>query len=69
MRIQDENIKDALPSLYLNIAKCFEDLQDIGNALKNYKLALGCAGSLPDDGYSNMIRAGIENGIQRVLES
>jgi rifampin ADP-ribosylating transferase len=69
LRIQDESIKDALPSLYLNIAKCFEDLQDIGNALKNYELALGCARSLPDDGYSNMIRGGIENGMQRVLKS
>jgi rifampin ADP-ribosylating transferase len=67
LRIPNKGAKDALPSLYLNIAKCFEDLHDRGNALKNYELALGYARSLPDDGYSNMIRAGIGNGMERVI--
>jgi tetratricopeptide (TPR) repeat protein len=68
LRIPDEDVKGALPSLYLNIAKCYEDLHDAGNALKNYELALEYAQSLPDDGYSNMIRGGIENGMKRVIK-
>ncbi|HJP63712.1 MAG TPA: hypothetical protein VJ844_09735 [Mucilaginibacter sp.] len=69
LRIKDEGIRESLPSLYLNIAKCFEDLRDPGNALKNYELALDHARSLPGNGYGNMIRAWIENGMQRVLKS
>ncbi|MBS1533403.1 MAG: rRNA adenine methyltransferase [Bacteroidetes bacterium] len=69
LRIKDEGVKETLPSLYLNIAKCFEDLHDAGNALKNYELALDYTRFLPDNGYSNMIRAGIGNGMKRVLES
>ena len=29
LKINDKNIKGALPSLYLNIAKCHEDLKDL----------------------------------------
>lgn len=54
------------PSLYLNIAKCHEDLHDLTKARENYRSALRFAAYLPDDGYSNMIKAGIANGIQRV---
>ncbi|HVS91212.1 MAG TPA: hypothetical protein VHE59_04210 [Mucilaginibacter sp.] len=67
LRIKDESVKETLPSLYLNIGKCHEDLHDAGNAMKNYELALEYAQFLPQDGYGNMIRAGIENGIKRVV--
>jgi rifampin ADP-ribosylating transferase len=69
LRIPDTNIKDVLPSLYLNIGKCYEDLNDPDTALKNYELALDHARSLPDDGYGNMIRAGIANGIKRTVNA
>src|SRR3954465_13581427 len=36
----NNNVISALPSLYLNIAKCYEDLGDPGNAKKNYELAI-----------------------------
>ncbi len=64
--INDENAKGAFPSLYLNIAKCYEDLNDQGNALKNYELAHAASNILPDDGYGNLIRNGIKNGIERI---
>lgn len=64
--LDDEGIKGMLPSLYLNIAKCHEDLHDFIKANENYRLALAYTSFLPDDGYGNMIRAGINAGIARV---
>jgi tetratricopeptide (TPR) repeat protein len=66
LKINDDNVKEALPSLYLNIAKCYEDLNDFTNAGINYELALSHVGLLPDNGYRNLIKAGIMNGIERV---
>jgi tetratricopeptide (TPR) repeat protein len=67
LKINDDNVKGALPSLYLNIAKCHEDLNDFQNARINYKLALTFSNLLPDNGYGNMIKGGIKNGIDRVM--
>lgn len=66
LKINDGTINDSYPSLYLNVAKCYEDLNDYHNAEKNYRLALSFSNLLPDDGYGNMIRSGIINGIKRV---
>jgi rifampin ADP-ribosylating transferase len=66
LSMNDDTVKANYPSLYLNIAKCHEDLDDIENAGKNYQLALSFANQLPDDGYGNMIKAGITNGLRRI---
>lgn len=66
LRINDESVKSTYPSLYLNIAKCYEDLKNPDEAKKNYQLALAFTSSLPDDDYATMIRAGIAKGIERV---
>lgn len=66
LKIKDDTVKGAYPSLYLNIAKCFEDLNDFDNARKNYQLGLSYTNLLPDNGYGNMIKAGIMNGIERI---
>jgi hypothetical protein len=58
-----------LPSLYLNIAKCHEDLGAVESALLNYRLAESSVYSLPDDGYGNLIRNGIANGIARIYST
>ena len=55
-----------LPSLYLNIAKCHEDLGDPVQAESNYRLAASFEKYLPEDGYGNMIRSGIRNGLERI---
>lgn len=39
LKINDESVNGALPSLYLNIAKFKEELGDVKNAKKNYDLA------------------------------
>jgi rifampin ADP-ribosylating transferase len=36
LKINDVTVKAAFPSLYSNIAKCYEDLNDLGNAKKNH---------------------------------
>jgi tetratricopeptide (TPR) repeat protein len=66
LKINDDTIKGSYPSLYLNIAKCYEDLNDFDNARKNYQLALSFTNLLPDSGYGNMIKGGIMSGIERV---
>lgn len=66
LAIDDDSAKASYPSLYLNIAKCHEDLKDFVKARETYLLALDATVSLSDDGYSNMIRAGINNGLERV---
>ena len=64
--IDDPGVKETYPSLYLNIAKGYEDLKDIENARKNYQTAFSFTGQLRDDGYGKMIKSGIINGIERV---
>lgn len=66
LKINDDTIKATYPSLYLNIAKCYEELNDFDNAIKNYQLALSFTNLLPENGYGNMIKGGICSGIERV---
>lgn len=66
LKINDGSVNETYPSLYLNIAKCYEDLKQADKATKYYQLALSYAGALPDDGYGNMIKQGINNGLKRV---
>lgn len=62
----DETAKASLPSLYLNVAKGYEDLQDFIAARQFYTFANEAARHLPDDGYNHLIRTGIINGLNRV---
>ncbi len=39
LKINNDTVKSAFPSLYLNIAKCYQDLSDLDKAKKNYELA------------------------------
>lgn len=56
------------PSLYLNLGHSYEDAGDRDEARRYYDLAAGCAGDLPDDGYSAMVRRGIGAGQRRCAE-
>jgi rifampin ADP-ribosylating transferase len=38
-KINDDSVNSALPSLYLRISACYEELNDAGNARKNHELA------------------------------
>ena len=66
LKVDDPAMSGTYPSLYLNIAKCHEDMGDLIKAKENYLQALHHTSALPDDGYSNMIRAGVNKGIERM---
>lgn len=67
LHIDYNTVKGTLPSLYLNIGKCYEDLADFDNAKRNYQAASSFASYLAEDGYGNMIKAGINNGLDRMM--
>lgn len=50
LRINNESVKGAFSSLYLNIAKCYEDLNDLDNAKRNNDLAISFKDQLSDNG-------------------
>ncbi len=50
LKINDENVKSAYPTLYSNIAKCYVELFDTDNANRNYKLADSYKGKPSDKG-------------------
>lgn len=68
LKIDDEKMKANFPSLYLNIAKCYEDIGDVKNAKENYKNAEAYIKHLPDNGYGKMTASGIKNGLERVMK-
>lgn len=66
LKIEDASMKAYFPSLYLNVAKCYEDLGNLELAKINYDLASSFAKFLPEDGYGKMIKSGITSGIARI---
>ena len=65
LNIDHVSIKASLPSLYLNIAKCYEDLYDFDEAKNNYQKAFSFAHVLPENEYGDMIKKGIASGLKR----
>lgn len=66
LEIEDEAIKGSYPSLYLNVAKGYEDLGENGKAKEHYKLALAFVEPLREDGYARFIKSGIKKGLKRL---
>lgn len=50
LKINDVTVLSALPSLYLNIARCYEELSDLISAKKNYELAISFKEKPTDNG-------------------
>jgi tetratricopeptide (TPR) repeat protein len=50
LKINNDNVTSAYPSLYANIAKCYEELGDVDNANKNYELSLSFSQNPSDNG-------------------
>lgn len=50
LKINDVTVCGAIPSLYLNIAKCYEDLNDPEHAKKSYELANSYSSNPSDSG-------------------
>jgi len=49
-KINSEQVKSAFPTVYAGIAKCYEELNDHGNAKLNYELAKAFADNSSDKG-------------------
>ncbi len=63
LKIDDVTVKSAFPALYSNIAKCFEELNDLENAKKNYELANSFSAKPSDDGpFYHGTRADLQIG-------
>jgi rifampin ADP-ribosylating transferase len=65
IKVGEENVRQWLPSLYLNIGKGYEELKDFGSAKAAYHSASSFQHFLPDDGYGRMIRSGIISAPKR----
>jgi rifampin ADP-ribosylating transferase len=50
LKMNDDSVQSAFPSLYLSIAKCYEDMGDFDTAKKNYELAAACNDTPSDTG-------------------
>lgn len=50
LKVNDDSVQAAFPSLYSNIAKCYEDLNDTESAKKNFALADSFTGNPSDRG-------------------
>ncbi len=50
LKIGNDSVNGAYPSLYLNIAKCYEELNDFDYAKKNYELSISSRDNLSDKG-------------------
>lgn len=50
LNIKDQTVESALPSLYSNIAKCYEELNEPDEAKKNHELAKQFGGRISDNG-------------------
>ena len=50
LKVNDESVRAAFPSLYSNIAKCYEDLGDDDNARKNHELGISSTDKVSDGG-------------------
>ena len=50
LKINDDSVQSAFPSLYSNIAKCYEELNDPDKVKKHYELAASVKDNLSDKG-------------------
>ena len=66
VKMNDENMNPSYPSLYLNIGKCYEDLNSFEQAGEYYLRAHAFLEFLPDDGYGRMIKSGVLAGMERI---
>lgn len=50
LKINSDSVNGALSTLYLNIAKCYEDLGDLKNSKKNNEIAIAFKDNISDKG-------------------
>lgn len=66
--VGDERVHGFLPSLYLNLARSYEVLNDWSAASHFYDVAAGRLDGVGDDRYGDTVRYGVAEGKRRVDE-
>lgn len=69
LKSNDAGRNGMLPSLYLNVGKDHEDLNNVAAARKHYESAEQYVRDLPADGYGELIARGIRNALERLKNS
>jgi tetratricopeptide (TPR) repeat protein len=64
--VADDRVAEFYPSLYLNVAKSYEEAGDQERAREFYKLAADKLAELSSGAYREMVQDGIARGLQRV---
>jgi hypothetical protein len=76
--VTDQRVADAgatgpvaafYPSLHLNLGEDYRKIGDAEAARRHLELGRAAAGALPDDGYGQLIRGGLEGLAQRLGEA
>jgi len=63
--VKDDDMLEYYPSLFLNIGKSYENLQDLKEANNYYQMAANSVVNLPPGKYSDLLRMGIAEGLKR----
>lgn len=61
----DDRVRGFHASLYLNLGRSYEDTGSRDEAVRYYWLAEQRTADLPDDGFGNMLRRGIQQALER----
>jgi len=61
-----DSVRSFYPSLYLNLGKSYEDLGDTSRARELYEQGEQYVQEVPNSGYSEIVRQGLRNALQRV---
>jgi len=69
IRASSDAIRSFFPSLYLNLGKSYEDLQNIPRARELYEQGERRLTDVADGGYGDIVRQGLQNALQRVRGS
>jgi hypothetical protein len=65
-KVADDSVAAFYPSLYLNVGKAYEDMNDKALAAKYYELGIKGIEILPDDKLGNTTRDALKRGLERV---
>jgi tetratricopeptide (TPR) repeat protein len=68
IRASSDAIRSFFPSLYLNLGKSYEDLQNIPRARELYEQGERWLTDVADGGYGDIVRQGLQNALQRVRQ-
>lgn len=66
-KVRNAQVRSSYPSLYLNIGKCYEDLNNFKEAQKHYQRALYfCKYLPPESSYSKLTINGVNHALERM---